>query len=35
MNQLYDTALVKKQSFHQMLKRTETNQGEAEQVFFW
>ena len=34
MNQLYDTALVKKQSFHQMLKRTETNQGEAEQVLF-
>lgn len=34
MNQLYETISVKKQSFHQMLKRMETNQGEAGQVLF-
>jgi putative transposase len=34
MNQLYDTTLIKKQSFHQMLKRREINQGEAGQVLF-
>lgn len=34
MNQLYDTVSVKKQSFHQMLKRRETTQGEAGQVLF-
>lgn len=34
MTQLYETVSVKKQSFHQMLRRMETNQGEAEQVLF-
>jgi len=34
MNQLYETVLIKKQSFHQMLKRRETSQGEAGQVLF-
>lgn len=34
MNQLYETVLVKKQSFYQMLKRRETSQGEAGQVLF-
>src|SRR5690606_38386807 len=34
MNQLYETTSVKKQSFHQMLKRTETDKGEAGQVLF-
>lgn len=34
MNQLYDVVSVKKQSFHQMLKRRETQLDQAEQVLF-
>jgi transposase InsO family protein len=32
MNQLYEVVSVKKQSFHQMLKRREIQLGEAEQI---
>lgn len=32
MNQLYNVALVTKQSFHQMLKRREVRMGESEQI---
>jgi len=32
MNQLYDVVSVKKQSFHQMIKRRETQLGQVEQV---
>lgn len=34
MNQLYRAVMIKKQSFHQMLKRRETDLDEAEQVLF-
>jgi len=34
MNQLYDVVSVKKQSFHQMLKRREAQLDEAEQILF-
>lgn len=32
MSHLYEAVMVRKQSFHQMLKRRETGHGEAEQV---
>lgn len=34
MNHLYDTVKVKKQSFHQMLKRREVELDEAEQILY-
>ena len=34
MNQVYDAVSVKKQSFHQMLKRREKQMGEAGQILF-
>lgn len=35
MSQLYDTVSVKKQSFHQMLKRREKHQGQKEQILMF